>query len=708
MEKKIQKGICGICPYNCEVCIELEDDVIARVFADKEAPDGAVCPRGRKAAKIVYGNNRILYPMIRNGKKGTKCFRRATWEEALSVAAEGFEKCKERYGAESLASYSGASSLEDSLVEYGDEFFSYYGSPNDMNSGSICFVPSRVMGPQLSLGLYGYQISADIDNSKVIFVWGSNPETDSGKSLYSKLLELQRKGTIIVVIDPRSNKMTGIADYWVKIKPGTDGALLLALNKRIIENSEYDIEFVKKYTHGMALFQEELRKLSMEDLLEECGVSLVDFEKLCALFSMSMAESFLSYTGMEYQPSGVETIRMMYIAWGISGKLDVPGGMLISEGMKVAYNPSLQESPLPIGAKEYPLFHYYAERGQFGEFPRAVIEGKPYPIKGLLVYAASPLLSYPNRKLMEEAYSKLDIMVVIERTWSDECLWADVILPATTYYENLSYCYYKNRVRLRKRIIEPVGESKNDVFILHELAEKLGFGDKIPGTDEELLSRTFSEEEIEQLYENEYGIVRDAPKPVYKKYEKGLIREDREPGFPTPTGKLEIRSTILEKFGYEGLPSYVSPYEKKEYKYAMFTGARSKYRYNANGLNCDDLVKEGEKPCAEIDAGLAKEISVCEGELVEISTESGRIVLPVKIRPMAKGTVHLPIGGGGKFQSPVWRNICVNDLCDFCKRDQMSGFITCKSVGCNIKKIEREEKNEKEISSVMPGSCYSA
>lgn len=690
--KTIKKGICGICPYNCEVCIELEDGKITSVSADTDAPSGSICPRGKHATNIIYNNHRILYPMIRTGPKGTKDFRRATWDEALSIAANGFKKCKEKYGAQSLVSYSGASSLEDSLTDYGDNFFSYYGSPNDMNSGSICFVPSRVMGPQLSLGLYGYQISADIKNSKVIYIWGTNPATDSGKSSFRELKDLQKNGTVIVDIDPRSNHTTSIADYWIRIKPGTDGALLMALIKHMIENSEYDQIFTQKFTVGFSAFQKQLQNTSTKKLLDECGITQNEFEKLCALFSMTTAQSFLSYTGMEYQPSGVDTIRMMYILWAITGKLDVPGGMLISEGKKNIYQPESREDILPIGAEKYPVFHFYSERGQFGEFPKAAIEGIPYKAKGLLVYAASPLLSYPNRKLMEKAYQNQEIMVVIDRSWSDECLWADVILPATTYYENFSYCYYKNRIRLRERIIEPLGESKNDLFILHALAEKLGFGNQFPSSDEELLSKTFSKEEINELNNNEYGILKKAPDHVYKKHEKGLLREDGTPGFPTPTGMLEIESSILSKYGYNGVPQYQTPYDNKAFPYSLVTGARSKYHYNANGLNCDSLVSLGEPPCAQMDISLAETLHLKDGEVIEISTATGSLQLPVKIHPMARDTVHLPIGGGGYFQSDDWKNISTNELCDFYRRDPLSGFITCKSVGCNIKKIERIEK----------------
>lgn len=682
-------AICGICPYNCEVLVQKENGKIIKVKADPDAPYGNLCPRGMLAPEIVYHENRIRYPMIRTGEKGEGKFRRVSWEEALNKAAEGFRKCMEEYGTRSLASYSGASSLEDSLCDVGENFFYYLGSPNDMSSGSICFVPSRTMGPQLSLGLYGHELRADLEHSDVIFLWGSNPSTDSGKGNYQKILDLHKKGTKIVVVDPMGSKITQIADCWIRIRPGTDGAFLSAMAKRMIQKKTYDCSFVENYTSGFEEFQEKMEGYSEKELLQECGIKKEDFEQAYTMFSESTAVSVLFYTGLEYQPSGIQTIRLLYIMWAIGGKLDVPGGLLIRGSKKETFADEKQKNELPIGAEKYPVFYRFTGRGQFGEFPRAVLDGKPYPIRGFLVYGASPALSYPGGDVWKEVYRKLDMMVVMERSWSEECAWADVIFPATTYYENLSYCYYKDRVRIREKIIEPVGESKNDVIILHDLAEKLGFGSYFPKSEEEILKRAFHNdaEQIGEMKKRLYGITKEPEETVYLKYEKGILRKDGEKGFPTPSGKVEILSTVLKEYGYEPLPVYEPVRRQEGYPYILMTGARSRYHYNSYGLSYKKLVEQEKEPAAEIDISLAEKIQVRNGDMVRVETTRGMLELPVRICSMAENTVHIAVGGGGRFQISPWDKTNVNELCDLYQRDPVSGFVTCKSVNCNIYKI---------------------
>lgn len=686
-------AICGICPYNCEVLVRKYNAEIVEVKADIQAPEGCLCPRGKHAPEIIYHENRIRYPMIRVGEKGTKSFRRASWEEALTVAAEGFKRCRNLYGARSLASYSGASSLEDSLCDVGDSFFEHMGSPNDMSSGSICFVPSRIMGPQLALGLFGYELSPDINESKVIFIWGSNPASGSGKGNYREVVLAKKRGAKIVLIDPRQNRIADFADCWIKIEPGTDGALLLALAKRMVEEGDYDIKFAEQYVTGLEKWKDDLKKYSYRELFEECGITKILFEKLYSLFNMTCAASFLCYTGLEYQPSATQSIRLMYLLWALGGKLDVPGGMLIRGSQKETFQEYEQKDEMPVGADKYPVFYAFTGKGQFVEFPRAVLEEQPYPVRGLLVYGASPILSYPNYAIWKKAYEKLDMMVVIERSWSEECLWADVILPATTYYENLSYCYYKNRTRLRKPVISPVGESKNDVIILHKLAEKLGFGDCFPKTEEEILERAFSNDKsyIQTLWEMEYGVEEKEAEHVYKKYEKGLLRKDGRPGFPTDSGKIEIYSKMLRCYGYSAEPQYVSPKEGNNYPYILMTGARNKYHYNSYGLSYKGLQGFYNCPRAEIGKGLAEELSIKDGDQVVVENENGKLILQAHIIEMADYTVHIEVGGGSEFHLSPWKETNANRLCNLYQRDEISGFIACKSVGCNIYKVKERK-----------------
>lgn len=690
----LKKGICGICPYNCHVVVVLENDKIIDVLQDKESPEGNLCPRGKAAPHIVYSENRVKTPMIRTGKKGAVSFREATWEEAIDLIGEKFNKIIEQYGTKALASYMGGGSLEDSLNDIYMDFFGHIGSPNDMSSGSICFVSSKIISPVTTTGLYGRAFTADIENSDVVFVWGKNPKTDSGIGQFKKILNAKKRGAKIVTIDPIKSQTAEISDIWIPIKPGTDGALILAMLKIITEKNMYNKKFVEEYTYGFDDLVKYLNSLTLEHLSKCCGIEIKMIRDLVDIFCMSEKASVTFYTGLEYQPSAVQNIRSLYILWALGGKLDVKGGLIIDRyPAEQAEEYKFDTEKMPVGTKEYPAFSALCGRGQFVEFPKAVLENDPYPVRGLLTLGGSPIVSYPNTEIWTRVYEKLDFLAVIERFMTEESKWADVILPATTYYENTSYCYYPDSLRLREKIIEPVGMARNDVFILQLIAEKLGFGHMFPKNDDELLKMAFKDDidKLKGLKENIYGIKRNVPEIRYKKYETGHLRKDEHKGFPTPTGKFEIKSTILEHYGYDGLPIYKDPYECTDkdvnYKFLLTTGARSQYRYNAFGPNIENLIEKEKEATVSISQNDAKLLNIKNGDKIRIETAFGSMILPARVTDIMDGVIHIPYGGGNSFQAEGWSKKNPNDICGYSFRDDISGFIVCKAVPCNINKI---------------------
>ncbi len=691
---KEKKGICGICPYSCDVIVKIEDEKIVDVMPDKDGPHGHLCPRGKAAPHIVYSNRRVKQPLIRNGEKGAASFREGTWEDALDVIEYNFREIISSYGAKGIASYMGGGSLEDSLSDFYMDYFSKIGSPNDMNSGSICYVASKVLAPVTTTGLYGRAFTADIDNSDVIFVWGTNPKTDSGVGNFKKLLEAKKRGAKIITVDPRKNETADISHIWIPIKPGTDGALALSMLKLMIDSKRYNEHFVEEHTYGFEDLKKYLDSLDLEYLSKSCGVEAEQIKELTDIFCSTEKVSVTFYTGLEYQPSGVQNTRALYCLWALGGKIDVEGGLYIDKypaDIVTEYEYKLDN--MPVGAKEYPVFSAISGRGQFVELPKTVLNNEPYPVRGLLLLGASPMLSYPNQKQWESVYEKLDFLVVIDRFMTEEAKWADVILPATTYYENTSYCYYMDGIRLREKIIEPVEGAKNDLFILQAIAEKLGFGHDLPENDEELLNMAFKDDmdTLKALKENQYGIVREKKEVIYKKYETGDLRKDGKKGFPTPTGKFEISSTLLEKYGYEGLPIYKDPFEitekDKEYNFLLTTGARSLYRYNSFGPNIAELTKKENAATIDISQQDAESLNIADGERVKVESPFGTKILPARICSIMPGVVHIPNGGGSSFQVEGWANSNPNELCGYSFRDEISGYIACKAVPCKIKKI---------------------
>ncbi|TJX14968.1 hypothetical protein E9840_04500 [Tissierella creatinini] len=693
---KIQKkGICGICPYNCHVLITLDNEKIIDVLPDKDSAHGHLCPRGKATPHIVYSDRRVKQPMIRTGEKGTFSFREATWEEAIDLIGEKFNKIISQYGSKALASYMGGGSLEDSLNDFYMDYFGHIGSPNDMSSGSICYVASRVLAPLTTTGLYGRAFTPDIDNSDLVFAWGTNPKTDSGIGQFAKVLNAKKRGAKIITVDPRKNETAEISDIWVPIKPGTDGALVLAMLKLLIKSNRYDKEFVQEYTYGFEDLIVYLDSLTLEELSKSCGIEIELIEEITDTFCSTQKASVTFYTGLEYQPSAVQNTRALYCLWALGGKLDVEGGLHIDRyPAEQAREYEFDIETIPVGAKEYPIFSALSGRGQFVEFPKAVLEDDPYPVRGLLTLGGSPIISYPNKGMWEAVYEKLDFFVVIERFMNEESKWADVILPATTYYENTSYCYYPDSIRLREKIIEPVGGAKNDIFILQLIADKLDFGHLFPRNDEELLEMAFKDDKdtLKGIRENPYGIKRKEPDNRYRKFETGHLRKDGKKGFPTPTGKFEINSTILEKYGYIGLPVYRDPYklEDKEgkYEFSLTTGARSVYRYNSFGPNIAELTVREKEVNVEISKLDADRFNIEEGEKLRLETPFGYMILPTKISSIKERVLHIPNGGGNFFQEEGWNNSNPNEICGYDFRDNISGYIACKAIPCNISKIK--------------------
>ena len=430
----------------------------------------------------MYSEKRILHPLIRCGEKGEGRFRRATWDEALTFASRGFLDIIRKHGPQALASYYGGSGLEDSMRENAG-LFRVFGSPNDMGPGSICNTSSCVFTPMTTYGVTEAMLVKDIGHSEIIFCWGKNPKTDSGPlSAYRAILEAKKRGAKLVVIDPCRAGMGEMADMWVPIIPGSDGALAMAMTKLILERHLYDEGFVKNYTRGFEAYESYLKTLSADQLSRYCGIPVQMIEELTRLFVSTEKISLVSYTGLEYQLSGVQNNRAIQILWAITGKVDVEGGIYISGTEIPTRKLAPKQEIMPVGAEKYPVFYGLTGWGQFMEFPNAVLHDVPYPVRGLLIRAASPAISYPEQKLWRQVYKKLDFMVVLDRFMTEDAKYADVVLPATTLWENDSFCEYPGGIRLREQIIEPVGEAKADLFIYQQLAEYMGKPDASPKT----------------------------------------------------------------------------------------------------------------------------------------------------------------------------------------------------------------------------------
>jgi anaerobic selenocysteine-containing dehydrogenase len=697
-------AICGVCPGGCAIIASLENGKLIGAEPDRENPYGALCVRGRAAAEIVYSSDRLTVPLIRAGERGEGKFRRATWDEALNLAARHMQDIRSRYGAPAMMYHYGRGAFEQSVNEFGKDWLYPFGSPNVAGVGSLCAVSANILAPLPTFGFRGWNLQRDIESSNLIVAWGANPLTDSPPFTLPKIINAQKRGAMLIAIDPMRSDIAARAQEWLPVRSGTDGALALGMLRVVINENLYDREFVDKWTVGFDQLKEYVQSFTPEEVERITKTPAMSIVKLARDIAAAKHASLIMYTGLEYTNSGVQNIRAVLLLWALTGNLDVPGGLRISPAPNRKPPVAGIKPPLGvarIGAKEYPAFDELVANAQYMEMPKAVLQSDPYPVKGILINGASTLVNYPQPEILEDAYRRLDFLAVIDIFMTKDALFADVVFPAASMFEKLSYQRYADYARLRNRVIEPLAESRNDLLILAALAERLRYGHMLPQSEEAALQKAFAgnPELLKRLKANPAGVKLESNEGQYKKWEIGLLRPDGKPGFDTASGKVEIASSLLAKYGYDALPVYVEPIEgplaspelAKEYPLVLNTGARLIHTFRSQHLNIPALVKIQKKPLVLIHPADAKKRGIIDGDKVNVRTKRGSVALWAKVTDaVVPGGVEVNVGGGSPIQVEAWRKANVNVLADFYNRDPISGFPIFKALLCEIEKLDAD------------------
>ena len=620
MTRETVTSVCGICPGGCGVNVVLNDGKVEKISPIKGHPIGVVCIRGLHSKEIVYSRDRLKYPLLRIGEKGEGKFKRITWDEAMERIAHAFLKTRNAYGAQAVMSYFGRGSFDSNVVDVfgapdptskGVTGFLYpFGSPNGTGVSSVCSVAYNLLAAIPTIGTSMHAVYPDFENSELVVIWGANPPTDSPPNKVKKILEAKRRGARVVVIDQMRSGMAKMADQWIGIRSGTDGALALGIMHVIVNEGLYDEPFVRDWTLGFEKLREYVQQFSPEKVEKITRVPGETISGLARSIAGARGASLLMYTGLEYSNCGIQSIRAVLCLWAVTGNMDVPGGLMFRPPSPVKF-PRISLDPprgvKPIGADRYPYFCDMLKSAQFLEAPRAILQGDPYPVKTLLVFGASLLTSLPDPELWKRCFKKLDFMVVFDRFMTADAMYADIVLPATTNYENLGYQRYPGGYcQLRQRVIDPIEEARSGYTFLVGLAKGLGYGDLFPPTEEDRIKFIFETGPVtlEELKAHPEGVRYGAGIQECRKYAKGLLRKGGEPGFDTPSGKIELVSSLLEKYGYDGMPVYVEPTEGplgspelfKKYPLVFNSGARLQSAFRSQHLNIPGLLKLQPKP----------------------------------------------------------------------------------------------------------------
>ena len=472
------------------------DGKLCSVRPDESSEFGILCKLGENSAGIVYSGDRLRHPMRRKGSKGTYDFERISWDNAYDLMTGKLESIKADHGAEATAIYTGRGSFELSLcdvfqpkgvaVSSASSVLFPFGSPNTLGVGSLCYVSFAMIAPHVTCGGMMINMFSDIENAGLIVVWGANPATDCPPLDFNRIVKAQARGAAVIVIDPRRTRTAKLPGAeWISIRSGTDGALALGICNVLLAEELYDDTFARDWTKGFEEFAGYVQHFTPETVEAITDVSAATIRMLARRIAGAQGASPIMYSGLEYSESGVQAIRAVLTLWALAGQLDVPGGRCFSmkENLFPINRDGLIANPDPkrsLGRDRFPVYSLYRDESHPLALPDAVLQGTPYPVKALIVLGTSMITAWPQPALWRKTFQALDFLVCIDRQLTADMAYADLVLPATTMYEIGSYMTYGPVFRVRERVIQPLGEARNDFFIMAELARRLGYGHSIP------------------------------------------------------------------------------------------------------------------------------------------------------------------------------------------------------------------------------------
>ncbi|MCP4962983.1 MAG: molybdopterin-dependent oxidoreductase [Actinomycetia bacterium] len=711
-DRAVVASMCGVCPAGCGVNVHLSDGRIETLTPLKGHPLGEVCRRGRRAAEVVYSADRLLYPQRRVGERGEGRFEQISWEDAYEIWTDNLHQIARKHGPEAVCLYSGRGNFEFGLNEFfapsntsessANAVLFPFGSPNATGVGSLCYAAHGMIASQACFGTHIRDLVEDVEHADLIVVWGTNPAT-SAPAEVRQIQKARKRGARVVVIDHRRTETAKLARAeWVGVRPGTDGALALAMIHVLIEEGLYDRRFVRDWVHGFEELCDYVRDFPPERVEAITRVAADDIRRLAREIANAKGCSILTKSGLEFSNSGVHAVRSVWTLQALAGHLDQPGGKLFRMADRLRLNRNLTE-PLAntrpaIGADEFPLYHQVRNEAHAASLPRAILDGDPYPVRSLIVSGASLLTSWPEPDRWRRVLAALDFLVVVNRFPTADTRFADLVLPATTMFEIESYMIYDGHVQLRSRVIEPRGEARNDYLIFAELARRLGYGHLWPQTEQAMVEQALAGTGISRadLQDHPQGLPFPLPERRYGKYETGELRVDGQPGFETATGKFEANSGWLSTNGSEALPIYIEPHEgpmstpehTEEYPLVFNSGASTHWAFRSQHHNIPSLLARQPAPLVHLHPDDAGRRGIVDGADVMVITRRGRVPFTAHVtKNIVPGVVETNMGGGGPIGPEVWQQANVNELTDSRNHDTSSGFPVFRALLCEVEAV---------------------
>jgi len=650
MKKVVHAACPHDCPDACGVLITVEDDRATRIQGDPAHPvtRGFLCAKVAKYLDRVYSPDRVSYPMRRVRPKGsvagegaTQAFERISWDEALDEIASRFRSIASEFGSEAILPYSYGGTL--GALNGGSmdrRFFHRLGA--SQLARNICSAAGEA-GLKSVLGVKLGTDPEQFTHSRYIIAWGANIHGNN-VHLWPFIAEARRKGAKLVVIDPYRTRTAACADWYLPINPGTDTALALGMMHVIINEGLHDAGYVERYTVGFDELREKVQEYPLERVAQWTGIAAADIVTLAREYATTHPAVIRMNYGVQRSEGGGMAARTITMLPCITGSWkEVGGGLQLSTSGAFGLNrDALDRTDLMQKALGRP-----ARTINMVELGTALNTLDGPPVKALFVYNSNPAAVCPDHNAVIRGLQRPDLFTVVhEQFFTDTVDYADIVLPATTFFEHkdLQVAYGHYYLQMSDAAITPLGECRSNVELFRALAERMGFDDdcfresvdemidaalysenpRLRGIDRERLQR---EGHVRLNFENQLS-------------EHGSQFSDflpfAEGNFGTKSGKAELYSEDVKAQGLDPVAAFTPPDESrhgsKATEFPLELLARKADNFlNTTFCNVPVVQQMEEAGLLEISADDARSRKIVDGDVVRVFNRRGDIHLRARV-----------------------------------------------------------------------------
>jgi anaerobic selenocysteine-containing dehydrogenase len=627
------------CPRNCySTCsmrVHVENGRIHRIEPHRDnlaTPEG-VCLKGLSYLERVYSRDRILHPLRRTGKSGG--FERVSWNRTLDLLAEQLVRVRDTFGPQSVLYYTG-SGTKGLLNAVGMEFWRLFGGCTT-TYGDLCW-PAGLEATRLTLGENKHSAPWDIARAKLIVMWGKNPAETNIHQMPFVEQALDRGGKL-VVIDPRRTQTAERASLLLQPRPGTDGALALAIAHLLVDADHVDKGFVARHVEGFEEFSEMVRDFSPQRASKVTGIPETAIRQLAEWMGTMGPVTICPGFGMQRYTNSGQSMRAILALLAITGNIGIPGAGWVYANLQSAIFDEIKD-PIAFYPPEAPdgIVRISVSTAKLG---RDMLATDGPPLRMAWVERGNPVTQSPETCKVLEAFRALDFRVVVDQFMTDTAREADVVLPAKTMFEQSDVigAYWHPYIQLKQKMIEPLGEVKPESEVYYLLARRLGFTEadlkhKIPAPSDNAVEE-YLESRLQRFEELSLSRLRKGP--ILAPGHQEVAYSDLV--FRTPSGKIELVSDEAQRrWGVDRVASFSEPIEsaRRDTREARlyplnFLTPNTKNRIHSQFNNLQMIRQFDDRPMIALHPKDASTRGIRAGDLVRVFNDRGSLELEAQI-----------------------------------------------------------------------------